>query len=250
MEKYFNFNNEEYVLTIDEAEDGKVTFDANGQKMEFDSVLDLAHNYAIARNVTAANLKNWTLVQDGHYYSFVLRAATAGADFFENRVVENEVYNESYDEEEYDDEFDDKFEEPILNIGWLTYEERQVLEFLCGTSDDETLADQIYDNHELYEELKSKVQTYTDFARGNFDLGFGIAKLIFSINNGRIPESEVENANKQLTMAQIARRDSIQVYVVNMTTGGAGFGQRRVTAPFRNTELVVNVAKTFVIFEK
>ena len=64
MEKYFNFNNEEYILPIDLAEDGTVTMQANGQEIRFATVQELAENYAIARNVATENLKNWTLVED------------------------------------------------------------------------------------------------------------------------------------------------------------------------------------------
>ena len=82
MTKYFNFNNEEYTLTIEEAADGTVSFVANGTELHFDNIQSLAENYALARNVKTDNLKNWVLVEDGDYYSFVLRAATAGVDFF------------------------------------------------------------------------------------------------------------------------------------------------------------------------
>lgn len=86
MEKYFNFNNEEYILPIDVAEDGRVTLQVNSQEMQFDSVQQLAENYATARSVATENLKNWTLVEDGDTFSFVLRAATAGNDRSESVV--------------------------------------------------------------------------------------------------------------------------------------------------------------------
>lgn len=85
MEKYFNFNNEEYILPIDLAEDGTVTMQANGQEIRFATVQELAENYAIARNVATENLKNWTLVEDGDTFSFVLRAATAGGRLLPRR---------------------------------------------------------------------------------------------------------------------------------------------------------------------
>ena len=48
MTKYFNFNNEEYTLTIEEAADGTVSFVANGTELHFDNIQSLAENYALA----------------------------------------------------------------------------------------------------------------------------------------------------------------------------------------------------------
>lgn len=81
MQKFFNFNNEEYVLPFEQHENGSVTIEVNGTNMDFSSVQELAENYALARNVNTQHLKNWTLVEDGDNYAFVLRAATAGVDF-------------------------------------------------------------------------------------------------------------------------------------------------------------------------
>lgn len=75
--KYFNFNNEadQTPITVND-ETGAVTFATE----TFESIQEFAEFYALARDVRADNLKNWTLVEDGNRVSFVLRAATAGND--------------------------------------------------------------------------------------------------------------------------------------------------------------------------
>lgn len=239
MEKYFNFNNEEYILTINVENDGRVTFATPGQTMQFDSVLELAHNYAMARNVSAENLKNWVLVEDGDYYSFVLRAATAGADFFaEDSETEDEDY---YDDEDYDESDD------VITLDTLTSEEYEVLKFM---HDGEDIASLIYDNEELYDELQAKVIYFTERTHGNFKLGLGIEKMTESLEYGEVPEPDNDAANKQLAMANIARRNTIQVPVVNLTSNELCFVQRSTLEPFRPTELVVKIAGVFVVFER
>lgn len=80
--KYFNFANEAAILEIDvNDETGVVTFEIDGDVAEYESVQAFAEFFATAgRNVTPENLKNWVLVENGEYISFVLRAATAGLD--------------------------------------------------------------------------------------------------------------------------------------------------------------------------
>lgn len=242
MEKYFNFNNEEYTLTINVDNNGYVTFATPGQTMQFDSVLELAHNYAMARNVSAENLKNWVLVEDGNYYSFVLRAATAGADFFTtDPETEDEDYYEDYDDEDYDESDD------VITIDTLTSEEYEVLKFMHDGEDLESL---IYNNEDLYDELQSKVAYLTGRTNGNFKLGLEIEKLIEALEYGEVPEPDNDDANKQLAMANIARRDTIQVPVVNLTSNELCFVQRSTIEPFRPTELVVKIAGVFVVFER
>ena len=51
-------------------------------------------------------------------------------------------------------------------------------------------------------------------------------------------------------MASVAHRDSVQIVLVNATEETVEFRQRLTTSPFRNTELVVNIAGTFVVFER
>ena len=81
MEKFFNFNNEQDLTPIDvDSETGAVTFEYQGQSETFESVTEFAEFYATARNVKHDNLKNWTLIEDGNTYSFILRAGTAGLD--------------------------------------------------------------------------------------------------------------------------------------------------------------------------
>lgn len=81
----FNFNNEvdSFEIHVDE-ETGVVTIPGDdGPLAEYDSVQQLAENYALARDVKPENLKNWTLLENGNVYSFVLRAGTAGVDVSE-----------------------------------------------------------------------------------------------------------------------------------------------------------------------
>lgn len=82
----FNFNNEvdSFEIRVDE-ETGRVVIpnDDGSVMAEYDSVQQLAENYALARDVKAENLKNWTLLENGNVYSFVLRAGTAGVDVAE-----------------------------------------------------------------------------------------------------------------------------------------------------------------------
>lgn len=81
MEKFFNFNNEQALTPIDvDQATGEVSFELDGDVTTFESVQEFAEFYADARNVKAANLKNWSLVEDGDIYSFVLRAGSAGVD--------------------------------------------------------------------------------------------------------------------------------------------------------------------------
>lgn len=81
----FNFNNEVDTFEIHVEDDGRVTVPGeNGQVMaEYDSVQQLAEIYAQARDVKPENLKNWTLLQNGNVFSYVLRAGTAGLDVSE-----------------------------------------------------------------------------------------------------------------------------------------------------------------------
>ena len=81
MEKFFNFNNEQALTPIDvDSATGEVSFELDGDVTTFASVQEFAEFYADARNVKADNLKNWSLVEDGDIYSFVLRAGSAGVD--------------------------------------------------------------------------------------------------------------------------------------------------------------------------
>lgn len=76
----FNFNNEVDTITIHIEEDGRVSVPGENNQIlaTYNSVQQLAEMYALARDVKNENLKNWTLLQHGDAYSFVLRAGTAG----------------------------------------------------------------------------------------------------------------------------------------------------------------------------
>ena len=245
MNKYFNFNNEEYVLSIDEHEDGSVTFEVNGNEVQYASIQALAESYALARNVAADNLKNWVLVEDGAYYSFVLRAATAGADFFS-------IFNEFNDEEDVEDEIEeDEYvdEEEEFTFDDLTREERLAFEVLVGTDDEEVLRAVFQVEEDAYDDIVETVQELIELGDGSFDFGYDVKRLIDELVDGNIPESAREEANRQLTMAAIARRSEFQVYVLNLTDGTFACALRRVEQPFRPTELVVKLQNRFVVVE-
>lgn len=91
----FNFNNEvdTFEIHVDE-ETGVVTIPGEGgtTMAEYDSVQQLAENYALARDVKPENLKNWTLLENGNVYSFVLRAGTAGVDVSEVEEKLDQVF--------------------------------------------------------------------------------------------------------------------------------------------------------------
>lgn len=245
MNKYFNFNNEEYVLSIDEHEDGSVTFEVNGNEVQYASIQALAESYALARNVAADNLKNWVLVEDGAYYSFVLRAATAGADFFS-------IFNEFNDEEDVEDEIEeDEYvdDEEEFTFDDLTREERLAFEALVGTDDEEVLRAVFQVEEDAYDDIVETVQELIELGDGSFDFGYEVKLLIDELVDGNIPESAREEANRQLTMAAIARRSEFQVYVLNLTDGTFACALRRVEQPFRPTELVVKLQNRFVVVE-
>lgn len=88
----FNFNNEVDTIDIDvDEETGRVTVPGdNGPMAEYANVKQLAEIYAQARDVKPENLKNWTLLENGNVYSYVLKAGTAGATVSE---VEEELEN-------------------------------------------------------------------------------------------------------------------------------------------------------------
>lgn len=243
MTKYFNFNNEEYTLTIEEAADGTVSFVANGTELQFDNIQSLAENYALARNVKTDNLKNWVLVEDGDYYSFVLRAATAGVDFFSQEPS----VSWSDDDEDEDYAYD---EDELLSLHHLTNDERAALGYMLNTDDEDELSAAIFDNEDLYEQVKELVANFEKLGRGNFNLGFKLVQTIKDVHEGNLPDQATEEANRQLTMAAVARRDSFQVMIVNLTEGSIADGQRLVNTPFRPTELVTKIEGVYVVFER
>ena len=247
MNKYFNFNNEEYVLPINEHEDGSVTFEVNGNEVQYASIQALAESYALARNVAADNLKNWVLVEDGAYYSFVLRAATAGADFFSifnefNEEEEVEDVEEELEDEEYDEEEEFTFDD-------LTREERLAFELMVGTDDEEVLRTVFLVEEDAYDDIVDTVRELKELGDGSFDFGYDVKRLIDELVDGNIPESAREEANRQLTMAAVAHRSEFQVYVLDLSEGTFACALRKVEQPFRPTELVVQLQNRFVVVE-
>ena len=247
MQKFFNFNNEEYVLPFEQHENGSVTIEVNGTNMNFSSVQELAENYALARNVNTQHLKNWTLVEDGDNYAFVLRAATAGVDFFD--IVPEQptpaYYIGDVDEpEQYEPENDGEF---VYDS--LTSDEIEAAQYILGTDDTGEIAAAV-ENEETLERVKSAHELITRVGRGNFRFGMDVIYTLDQIHNGELPPKEVEKANRQLAMAAIARRTHFQILEVNVSTGGTEDIQRAFNEPFRDTELVTEIDGHYVLFVK
>lgn len=246
MQKFFNFNNEEYVLPFELHEDGTVTIEVNGTNMDFASVRELAENYALARNVNTQHLKNWTLVEDGDNYAFVLRAATAGVDFFD--LVESGAaparFQEPVDDYEYEQEFGDEF---VFDT--LTSDEIETAGYILGTDDPGIIAASVEDE-EVLARVQDAHELITRVGRGNFRFGMDVIYTLDQIHSGELPTQEVEKANRQLVVAAIARRTYFQILEVNVATGGTEDIQRAVNEPFRDTELVTEIDGHYVLFVK
>lgn len=253
MTKQFNFNHEEHVTHFElDNETGRVSFEVQGITQEFASVQELAEFYATARGVTPDKLKNWTLIEDGDYYAFVLRAATAGNDFFNNGEsrdffrVDRNTYEEDYDEEDYDDE--------DTTICWeeLTNSERKVL--IAHTVE--------VTNYEEVEAVLNgeldveKVEEYTEFGNGNFDLGFAVKLELTNIQYASRSElfertqAVKAEANKQLIMASIARRADFQVFNCDISNERIVSEFRPTSRPFGENELVLKCAGRIVVFKR
>jgi len=245
MEKYFNFNNEEYILPIDVAEDGRVTLQVNSQEMQFDSVQQLAENYATARSVATENLKNWTLVEDGDTFSFVLRAATAGNDFFQAEEVEE--YPAIYVIRWGEDDDDDYDEDDYVSYYDLASDVQQTLQFMYPGVDKVRLPVHLQEDDTLLERAETLAANFAAAGNDNFELGIGLAILMRDISNGELPENHNADAARQLEMAAVARRDAFPMVTLNVTTRMGERIQRSVTEPIRPTELVTKVAGKYVI---
>lgn len=245
MEKYFNFNNEEYILPIDLAEDGTVTMQANGQEIRFTSVKDLAENYAIARNVATENLKNWTLVEDGDTFSFVLRAATAGVDFFQDDEDEYPaIYAIRFENPDYDDDYNEDDDTSYYD---LTSDEQRTIEFMYPGLDEDDLTELLRSDEELIERVQNLAANFAAAGNGNFELGIGLAELVRDINAGELPDNLTDEANRQLQVAAIAHRNEFPVIELNVTTRIGEDVRRPVNEPFRPTELVTKVAGKYIV---
>ena len=243
MQKFFNFNNEEYVLPFELHEDNSVTIEVNGTNMDFASVRELAENYALARNVNTQHLKNWTLVEDGDNYAFVLRAATAGVDFFD--LAESAPFQaDPVRDDEYEQEFDDEF---VFDT--LTSDEIETAGYILGTDDPSIIAASVEDE-DVLARVQAAHELVTRVGRGNFRFGMDVIYTLDQIHNDDLPPKEVEKANRQLAMAAIARRTHFQILEVNVSTGGTEDIQRSVNEPFRDTELVTEIDGHYVLFVK
>lgn len=243
MQKFFNFNNEEYVLPFELHEDGTVTIEVNGANMDFASVRELAENYALARNVNTQHLKNWTLVEDGDNYAFVLRAATAGVDFFD--LVESAPFQA---DPVYDDEYEREFNDEFV-FDTLTSDEIETAGYILGTNDPGVIAASVEDE-EVLARVQDAYELITRVGRGNFRFGMDVIYTLDQIHSGELPPKEVEKANRQLAITAIARRTHFQILEVNVSTGGTEDIQRSVNEPFRDTELVTEIDGHYVLFVK
>lgn len=274
MTKQFNFNHEEHVTHFElDNETGRVSFEVQGITQEFASVQELAEFYATARGVTPDKLKNWTLIEDGDYYAFVLRAATAGNDFFNNGEsrdffrVDRNTYEEDYDEEDYDDEDTTICWEELTNserkvliahtVEVTNYEEVEAV--LNGELDSDGLEyaqESIYDNDSLYNEIVEKVEEYTEFGNGNFDLGFAVKLELTNIQYASRSElfertqAVKAEANKQLIMASIARRADFQVFNCDISNERIVSEFRPTSRPFGENELVLKCVGRIVVFKR
>lgn len=253
MSKHFNFNNEEYTLPIEIREDGHVTINVNGSVMEFASVQELAENYAIARNVSPENLKNWVLVEDGNIYSFVLRAATAGVDFFANEGLSwcsTDTETRRYDDEDEDDEEYEYgyYEEQPYDT--LSANALKVAEHVAEVGHFSDIEYTINNNEQVYQFILGITEELEN-TDGGFDFAFEVMQLVNELNHGNIPQNDVASANRDLQLAVLARRPFLQISKINITTNdGPKHILRDVTAPFRPTELVVNVRGTYLLIER
>lgn len=243
MQKFFNFNNEEYVLPFELHENGTVTIEVNGTNMDFASVRELAENYALARNVNTQHLKNWTLVEDGDNYAFVLRAATAGVDFFD--LAESAPFQA---DPVYDDEYEQEFGDEFV-FDTLTSDESETAGYILGTNDPGVIAASVEDE-EVLARVQDAHELITRVGRGNFRFGMDVIYTLDQIHSGELPTQEVEKANRQLVVAAIARRTHFQILEVNVATGGTEDIQRAVNEPFRDTELVTEIDGHYVLFVK
>lgn len=232
--KYFNFNNEEHILTIEVHENGTVELPVNGQVIRFSNVKELAEYYATARSVSPEHLKNWTLVEDGQNISFVLRAATAGIDFFGESPTQPLTWGEHYDEEMTDE--DEEVE--LTDLEWKIAQKLGI----------ETLS---------FEEIKDNVSVIVLHIKSygvNDEVGYEIWNTIYDYKLGLLGSdgivNQVEEANKALQVAALSRRDFFQVINVNIETEDVAVGQRLIHDPFRGTELVLKQAGYWVVYTR
>lgn len=250
MEKLFNFNHEEYVLPIDVNEEtGAVTMTIDNQTMAFDSVQALAEAYAVARNVTPENLKNWVLVEDDNTYAFILRAATAGNDEDEEEDMfdegeryrhENELYRDDEEDDDEEDEEDDVYDEDEYcyedDYHYFSDKEKKLIAHLypSGQSVEEAVArvneklenDEL-DYDELVEQLEREAARLADIY-SNLDIAIIIDNACKSyhvhvaLETGEpfdLPNAhDVDEANKRFVMAKLARRKTLSVLLVNLDT--------------------------------
>lgn len=271
MTKQFNFNHEEHVTHFElDNETGRVSLDVQGETLEFDSVLELAEFYAGARGVTPDKLKNWTLIEDGDYYAYVLRAATAGNDFFSSSSVPGDffVVNHNTGDDETEEEYDE-YEEPIRFDTLSNEEQLTLLHQLDNTLSYEKLVEanltydnelvhlacnMIFNDQELYEAIKNEVEQFTTFGNGNFDLGLAVKLTLAQIDRTdndtlrQLSEEVRIKANKQLKVNAIARRNDFQIFVCNIRTQELRSEFRESSNLFRETELVLHCAGRIVVF--
>lgn len=134
---HFNFNNEADLLTIVENDDLTISVPELTTGESFPTIQAFADAYAIARNVTVDNLKNWELIVDGTVVSYVLRAGTAGVTSDEIQEELAEVIETLLADERFT-----RFE--VLRISYELEGADDVLETLL-TSSESKVAQVIFD---------------------------------------------------------------------------------------------------------
>lgn len=90
----FNFGNEANIITCIEHDDKTITIPAVTNSPVFNSMEELAQNYAQARGVKPENFKNWVLLDDNTCYTYVLRAGTAGIQASEIESQMTQAFSE------------------------------------------------------------------------------------------------------------------------------------------------------------
>lgn len=214
---YFNFNNEEYLLPITLADDQSVTVNVDGQSLNFDSIQDLAESYAIARNVSGENLKNWTLIQDGDTYSFVLRAATAGLDEEEYEDEKEEEDDNDENEEEYEDEEEEN--EELRLFGQELNDDERRLAVIYYQEQTDPLVENLYTyyaNPEHVNAFFAFIQHLKAWHTPSLLFSYHLEGIKSHIEQGYRPDEEeaTEKANRQLKLAALAHRETFQIYEV------------------------------------
>lgn len=215
--KYFNFNNEEYLLPIVVNPDKSVDVNTEGQTLHFETLQDLAESYAVARNVQTENLKSWVLLEEGDIYSFVLKAATAGLDDDDYEDCECEDCEcEDCECEEEEDPLESAFLR-IYNHSLSPYEYEALFAFCLDYGvDPQTFLDRGSKGaHKHFQDYVKALQHWKteDFYRDQEVQAFYDAIQEGTYNT--YPEI-TDRIRRQLKMSALARRSFFPVYYLSL----------------------------------